>query len=379
MEGRLNRLLDITSFVLLIGTCTLLLFFVVPYIFQWYYIIYPLRIFLIITIITAIIILFYRLVIKSMLKQYIKNFILFLITFILILLLLEGIFMFIPRSHGIGKTLASRIYSGFYKGNINKLGYRDYNFDFSLSTNDKVKIVILGDSFTWGFGVRSEQRFTNLLNDKLSNTSLIFNLGKNGSDTKEEYKRLIDYPVKPNILILQYFLNDIEGASKENGQSVKGFSLYKDLNGLSEFMIRNSFILNYIYWLIPRGKHSTYIEFLSSAYNNQDILDSHLSDLDNILNYCKSNEITPYLIIIPFMNDLDLSHKLLTPIETHLIEQDIRFINFVDILKDIPIKIRMVNSNDGHMSAEVHKLVAEELYNMLHLLVESRYRHLEDI
>ena len=289
--------------------------------------------------------------------------------------------MFIPRSHGIGKTLASRIYSGFYKGNINKLGYRDYNFDFSLSTNDKVKIVILGDSFTWGFGVRSEQRFTNLLNDKLSNTSLIFNLGKNGSDTKEEYKRLIDYPVKPDILILQYYLNDIEVASKENGQSFKGFGPYEDLRYTFEFMVRNSFILNYIYWLLPHphGEESTYAEFISSAYNNKDILDSHLSDLDNILNYCTSNEITPYLIIFPFMNDLDLSHKLLTPIETHLIEQDIRFINFVDILKDIPIKRRMVNSNDGHPSAEVHKLVAEELYNMLHLLVESRYRHLEDI
>ena len=70
---------------------------------------------------------------------------------------------------------------------------------------------------------------------------------------------------------------------------------------------------------------------------------------------------------------------LLTPIETHLIERNIRFINFVDPLKDIPLKTRVVNSNDGHMSAEVHKLIAEELYSMLHLLVESRYRHLEDI
>ena len=379
MDRRLTRLLYNTLFVLLIGTCTLLLFFVVPYIYQWFYIIFPLRIILIITIITAIIILFYRLVIKSILQQYIKNVILFLITFILIFLLLEGIFMFIPRSHGVGYTLASRLYYEFFKGNINKLGYRDCNFDFSLSTNNKVKIVILGDSFTWGHGVRSEHRFSNLLNDKLSNTSLIFNLGENGADTKEEYKRLIDYPVKPDILILQYYLNDIEVASKENGQSFKGFSPYNDLSYSFEFMIRNSFILNYIYWLLPHGEESTYTEFISSAYNNKDILDSHLSDLDNILNYCTSNEITPYLIIIPFMNDLDLSHKLLTPIETHLIEQDIRFINFVDILKDIPIKIRMVNSNDGHMSAEVHKLVAEELYNMLHLLVESRYRHLEDI
>ena len=149
--------------------------------------------------------------------------------------------------------------------------------------------------------------------------------------------KILESGIELNMNKLRDILNDIEGASKENGQSVKGSSLYKDLNGLSEFMIRNSFILNFIYWLIPRGNHSTYIEFLSSAYNNQDILDIHLSDLDNILNYCKSNEITPYLIIIPFLNDLDLSHKLLTPIETHLIEREIRFINLVDILKDIPL------------------------------------------
>ena len=167
MNDRLNRLLYNTFFVLLIGICTSLLFFLVPYLFQWFYIIYPLRIIIIILIIFGIIVLFYRLVIKSNLQQYVKNVILLLFTFILIFLFLEGIFMFIPRSHGVGYTLGSKLYSKFYNGNINKLGYRDNDLDFRLGSNNKVKIVILGDSFTWGHGVRSEHRYSNLLNDKL--------------------------------------------------------------------------------------------------------------------------------------------------------------------------------------------------------------------
>ena len=373
MNDRLNRLLYNTFFVLLIGICTSLLFFLVPYLFQWFYIIYPLRIIIIILIIFGIIVLFYRLVIKSNLQQYVKNVILLLFTFILIFLFLEGIFMFIPRSHGVGYTLGSKLYSKFYNGNINKLGYRDNDLDFRLGSNNKVKIVILGDSFTWGHGVRSEHRYSNLLNDKLSNNALIFNLGKNGADTKEEYLRLIDYPVKPDILILQYYLNDIESASKENGHSFKGFSTYKDLSYSFEFLIRNSFLLNYIYWLLPHGDDSGYTEFISSAYTNKEIINSHLLDLDKIITYCKTNEITPIVIIIPFMNDFDLSNKLLAPIKTHLIEQNVIFINFIDLLKYIPLERRMVNSNDGHMSAEAHKVVAEELYNRLHLLVKSKF------
>ena len=80
---------------------------------------------------------------------------------------------------------------------------------------------------------------TDALANANPNNALIFNLGKNGADTKEEYRRLINYPVKPDILIFQYYLNDIESASKENGHSFKGFSTYKDLSYSFEFLIRS--------------------------------------------------------------------------------------------------------------------------------------------
>ncbi len=44
-------------------------------------------------------------------------------------------------------------------------------------------------------------------------------------------KRLKEFPVKPDVIILQYFPNDIEKVGREKGLSLSGTAPYADLKG----------------------------------------------------------------------------------------------------------------------------------------------------
>jgi lysophospholipase L1-like esterase len=70
-----------------------------------------------------------------------------------------------------------------YTANINSFGYRDR--EFSSLKKDSFKIAVLGDSFTYGWGVELEQAWVKLLEKNLQQAGLnveTINLGRPGGD-----------------------------------------------------------------------------------------------------------------------------------------------------------------------------------------------------
>ena len=66
-------------------------------------------------------------------------------------------------------------------------------------------------------------------------------------------------------------------------------------------------------------------------------------------------------IIFPFMNDFELSKKLYVDrISSYFLEKKINFINVTNMKFDSNIS-KIVNNNDAHPSAYVHKKVSEVL------------------
>ena len=104
-----------------------------------------------------------------------------------VFLLLELSFMFVPISHGGGDMLCAHTWF-FYNWEWNSLGYRSQEWS-EEDVSGKIKIGIIGDSFVAGHGVSDKQnRFSNLLQKKLGDEYFVFNLGKNGNDTQEEWE-----------------------------------------------------------------------------------------------------------------------------------------------------------------------------------------------
>lgn len=95
---------------------------------------------------------------------------------------------------------------------INAYGTRDRTHPIERSGS--YRILVLGDSVTFGHGMAEEQRFTNLLEAELSTASRpveILNFGVGGYDTLQEVVFLEHRGLQfsPDLVLLAYCMNDV--------------------------------------------------------------------------------------------------------------------------------------------------------------------------
>jgi len=88
----------------------------------------------------------------------------------------------------------------------NSLGLRDVE----LGTSGKPRILFVGDSFVWGNDVEADERFTDLLRQRISSHDVV-NAGVSGYGTDQEYlwlQRLWDR-IQPQVVVLMFtVIND---------------------------------------------------------------------------------------------------------------------------------------------------------------------------
>ncbi|MFH1784729.1 MAG: SGNH/GDSL hydrolase family protein [bacterium] len=114
----------------------------------------------------------------------------------------------------------------------NSEGFRDRNYQM---TKKIPRIVILGDSFTWGFGVEAHQRFSNILErDYFNNRVEVINLGICGYGTDQEYLMLKNYgfSYNPDLVILMFQISSdlIENMSSVQYKQNKPYYIFKNGN-----------------------------------------------------------------------------------------------------------------------------------------------------
>jgi hypothetical protein len=99
---------------------------------------------------------------------------------------------------------------------INRLGFRDK--EYSLKRNEKKRLLVLGDSYGWGFGVENHQVFTEMLEESRPDWEII-NTSVNGYGTVQQYLSLQETGLQltPDVVLLLFHDNDFEdNAGKSN-------------------------------------------------------------------------------------------------------------------------------------------------------------------
>jgi lysophospholipase L1-like esterase len=92
---------------------------------------------------------------------------------------------------------------------LNSLGYRER--EIPPKSPDRYRIVVIGDSYTWGQGLEAGERFSNLLESLLGPRYEVLNFGTPGHriyDDVTELDRLQD--LHPDFALLQLYVNDFE-------------------------------------------------------------------------------------------------------------------------------------------------------------------------
>lgn len=103
---------------------------------------------------------------------------------------------------------------------INSHGFRDHEYALEKPA-DTFRIAVLGDSVIWGHGVPLDQTFAKQLqrrlNDAFDRNFQVMNFGVSGYNTRKEVEwyRVNASRFDPDLVIVGYYLNDMEDASAE--------------------------------------------------------------------------------------------------------------------------------------------------------------------
>ena len=129
---------------------------------------------------------------------------------------------------------------------INPQGFRDKK-DFKQINNrsSKIRVMLLGDSFIWGVGVKAHQNLPAYLGQELGEEYEIYNLAVPGwgigqmYTAYQRYKKILD----PDIVLLVYIDNDIL-RTLSNGKP--NFSMHGDVLNFRNRLSRTDHIFNSI-------------------------------------------------------------------------------------------------------------------------------------
>ena len=237
----------------------------------------------------------------------------------------------------------------------NSLGFRDIEHNYN--EKKKKRVLFLGDSFCWGYGVNQDKLFVELLRDKLKEYEF-FNCGISGYGTDQEYILLKEYYdiIKPDIVFLFYYDNDVIDNVLNNNY----LGYYKPY-----FVDKDDDSVDLILKGIPVPKSWLYYGnnfFIRYSFFNNFMLQQIIC----MKNPCFST------------HNYKILYKILFNIKAFLDSKNSEFIiciagdnnNFLtSMLKDNNIFfIDLENSNtldDGHWNEKGHEYVADKIYNFL--------------
>lgn len=291
-----------------------------------------------------------------------------------VLLTGEAVATGLPASHAVGYTLASRLWYAKHWKPANRAGFRDADRDAEPGR----RVYVLGDSFVAGVGMADvEDRFSNLLHRRLAPEFRVFNLGRNGAATREEYRRLLEQPEPPDLLILSYYTNDIQEACAAAGRRLPGFEPYTNLPALARRIVRRSYLLDLLYWRLPQPDLLGYESTLEGCYASPDVLAGHLADLDRFVEYGRAQR-TPLLVVaFPHLVNAGATRRLIQPVIRRFQEQAVPVLDVFPLLEALSVSERIVNRNDAHPSRLLNRLVAGASLSLLEsrgLLAQARAR-----
>lgn len=264
---------------------------------------------------------------------------------------------FYAASDGYGFTLAhKRWMKQHWKKNA--FGYRDREYD-KKDFKDKKVIFVVGDSFAAGAGIANvKDRFSNVLKDRLGPGYVVVNIARAGWSPYHEINAINSYPVKPDLVILSYYINDIKAASSSLGHHQKLISPNKVMRYLAERLN----VVDMGYWRFYKisQNYSTYAAFLRHAFEDKDIWGLHVRELLYLTNIVtKQHGAHLVVIAFPHLSDIPLTGPLTEKVCGLFSQNNIPCIDASEIYKDWKIRDRIVSSRDQHPSVKAHKEAAE--------------------
>lgn len=243
-----------------------------------------------------------------------------------------------------------------------------------------IRIVVQGDSITWGQGVKNEEHlFSSRLLTKLRGTNLpvdmaVLALPGREIDAHVQQLKKWGHELQPDVIIYQWCINDIELKREDRPRRNR---FWRHPWFLHSMLLKSSYFWFFLDFSLDTLLPSTtpsYETYISSHFKEGSegwlLFERYFSDWA-----MSAKELTPYVIVVvyPHMSLKDGAPPAIRPafadIHTRMLSL-CRTTNLICVdLSTLVAKFNdsravKVTSFDDHPSIEVHRLVSEALYEI---------------
>lgn len=251
---------------------------------------------------------------------------------------------------------------------ISSFGIRDYEYSIPKKENT-FRIVCLGGSLTWGFGVSLEDTYSKKLEYILNKQSLklskrfeVINAGIPGYTSFQGLRFLerVIIKLQPDIVIIDYGVNDkIPAGFRRTDSEYRDKNIY--IEKLNIFLMKSKF-----YILIKN--YSRYFFWRISAFFNPALLKKtrvadkeYFENLEKIKEYCLRNSIKPIFITQVMYRNGKLSKVFELPSELGIIINTYNCFT----LQQHKEQLDSLFIDEMHLNKEGHEIIAKEIFNIL--------------
>jgi hypothetical protein len=289
-----------------------------------------------------------------------------LVTVLFFLVIIELIFVFIPQSNHMQVTLASWNWQIYYHKPLNNMGLRDSKNlpDFKP---DEVSIFFTGDSYTEGYGIKQVQnRYSDLVAQKLGKNYAVYNLGQSGSALTEQIEAMKSAPFLPDIIVWQFFFNDIDDICYELGFPYPSLDPYGKLNLVTKFFVKNSYLANFIYFKFSEiTAEVNFINYVNLCSEDERLRLKLKEKFSYVKRHFTSDSTRLIFIMLPSAFDADMCKKTYSVTENLFCELQIEYIDFREILRESKQLEFAVNQWDMHLNENANILIANKIHDYL--------------
>lgn len=274
---------------------------------------------------------------------------------------LELYFGFVhDQSDGFNLTYSSRKWFARHWNPINSLGFRD--MEPAPPSAGQKALMILGDSFAAGHGINeASRRFGDILARDLAPRWRVYTVSQLGWDTTHELAALKAYPVKPDMVILGYVINDIYHAARARHYDMP-FNVRAPV-GFTGYLVRHSALIDYLYWRLARMGNMaegtrTFWSALKEAYDDPAVWREHISELSALARYCQERDIKLLVAVFPHFQDVAGSAPLSAKVTRACRDLGLEAVDLSPYFRDCKTPDMVVNANDAHPNEKAHEKVA---------------------
>lgn len=259
---------------------------------------------------------------------------------------------------------------------INELGFREREIP-KKKADDVYRIIVVGDSYTYGQGILDDARFTNIIERDLNATGNInrtyevLNFGKPGAATIDHIGFLpAIFGLNPDFILLQWLPNDVEG--NDLSARPQPYRLIPS-DYLSEWLHKNSalFYLVRTGWVMLQtklGVAESYKDSMMKRFADPRSKESLRADreLNEFILRVKDAGIPVAIVMFPFLGEGDSVDSfpygfLIERVIKTCRRQEIQCLDLRSVLAGIPPGKRMLHQFDAHPSPLTNEVAAEAI------------------